>query len=77
MKYAREDEIVVNGVELYVIDELMYNGEEYMYAQEIVDGDVVGNYHVLNVSRNMEPIADENLLKTILSLFVENIEKDL
>lgn len=77
MKYAREDEIVANGVELYVIDELMYNGEEYMYAQEIIDGDVVGNYHVLNVSRNMETVTDEELLKTILSLFVENIEKDL
>lgn len=77
MKYSREDEIVANGVELYVIDEIMYNDEEYMYAQEIVDGDVVGNYHVYNVTRNMEPVSDEELLKTILSLFVENIEKDL
>lgn len=77
MKYSREDEITANGVDLYVIDEMMYNGSEYMYAQEIIDGDVTGKYHIYNVTSGMEPVADVELLKVLMDLFVENIEKDL
>lgn len=77
MKYNREDEISVNGVDLYVIDVIIHNGSEYIYAQEIIDDDVTGRYFVYNVTDNMSPVTDESELKTLISLFIENIEKDL
>lgn len=77
MKYSREDEINVGGRDLYVIDVLIHNGDEYIYAQEVVDGEVEGGYCVYNVSKDMKPVDDANELQELIPLFIENIQKDL
>ena len=80
MTFVREQEIKIEGKDVYIIDVITYENEQYLYVQEIQDDELVGDYLVYKYDslRNaMVHIKDEKELEKLIKLFVESINKTL
>lgn len=78
MKYNEGQMIEVEGINVCVLDVENKNGLDYIYAAEIVDNDITGNFYVYKVeNQNIVKVTDSVELKEILPLFIGKISKKI
>ena len=78
MKYNEGQIIEVEGINVCVLDVENENGLDYIYAAEIVDNDITGNFYVYKVeNQNIVKVTDSVELKEILPIFIGKISKKI
>lgn len=80
MTFKREEEIRIQDKDVYVVDVILYENEEYLYVQEIEDDELVDKYKVYKYDKErqaMVHIKDAKKLEELLKLFVTSINASL
>lgn len=80
MIFKREQEINIGNKEFYIIDVINYDDNQYLYVEEMEDGELIDSYSVYRYDKNInrvELIKDEEKLSKLLKLFIESINKDI
>lgn len=76
MDYNEGKILEVEGINVCVLDVENVNGLDYIYAAEIVEDDITGNFYVYKVeNQKVVKVTDSNELKKTLPLFIENMSK--
>ena len=80
MTFVREQEIKIENKDVYIIEVLTYEDDQYIYVQEIENDELVDKYMVYKYDQErnaMIHIKDEKKLEELLKMFVEKIQADL
>lgn len=80
MTFVREQEIKIENKDVYIIEVLTYENDQYIYVQEIENDELVDKYMVYKYDQErnaMIHIKDEKKLEELLKMFVEKIQADL
>lgn len=80
MTFVREQEIKIENKDMYIIEVLTYEDDQYIYVQEIENDELVDKYMVYKYDQErnaMIHIKDEKKLEELLKMFVEKIQADL
>ena len=76
----REQEIKIENKDVYIIEVLTYEDDQYIYVQEIENDELVDKYMVYKYDQErnaMIHIKDEKKLEELLKMFVEKIQADI
>ena len=80
MTFVREQEIKIANKDVYIIEVLTYEDDQYIYVQEIENDELVDKYMVYKYDQErnaMIHIKDEKKLEELLKMFVEKIQADI
>ncbi|MBO5095461.1 MAG: hypothetical protein J6B98_01110 [Bacilli bacterium] len=80
MTFVREQEIKIENKDVYIIEVLTYEDDQYIYVQEIENDELVDKYMVYKYDQErnaMIHIKDEKKLEELLKMFVEKIQADI
>ena len=80
MTFVREQEIKIENKDVYIIEVLTYENDQYIYVQEIENDELVDKYMVYKYDQErnaMIHIKDEKKLEELLKMFVEKIQADI
>lgn len=81
MNFGRYDVITFeDGGKVVVLEALLYNNKEYLYCNEILqdESDLTDDYKILEpnyTNGTFEKVIDVELLKVLLPMFQEKLEK--
>lgn len=78
MTCERAQTLTIEGVDIYILDVITYEGDKYIYGQEIGEEDLLDKYYIYKIiDDKFEHIVNPEMMEILLKKFVDSINKDI
>ena len=78
MNIEKYNTFTIENKEYYILDKKDYKNNTYIYVNMLEDDDISDNFYVYKLNNNkLEKIEDSIILKEILPLFIDSLEKEV